>query len=174
MSWIMVDIESDGPVPGLYSMTEVGAIIVQDNLEAAPFFYGQFAPISESYMQEALDVCKRTREETCSFPSASETTKAFDAWLTKHSVERPMFISDNNGFDYQFVAYYFWKFLGRNPFRHSSTNLGSLYKGLVGKTRKNFKHLRLTHHTHHPVDDARGNAEALLYMKNKLGLEIKL
>jgi len=33
---------------------------------------------------------------------------------------------------------------------------------LVQDTTKNFKHLRKTEHTHHPVDDARGNAEALL------------
>ena len=36
----------------------------------------------------------------------------------------------------------------------------------------NFKHLRKTKHTHHPVDDARGNAEALLAMKEQLGLKI--
>jgi hypothetical protein len=36
----------------------------------------------------------------------------------------------------------------------------------------NFKHLRKTAHTHHPVDDARGNAEAMLQMK-ELGLKIK-
>ena len=36
-----------------------------------------------------------------------------------------------------------------------------------------FKHLRKTKHTHHPVDDARGNAEALLAMKD-MGLHIKL
>jgi hypothetical protein len=35
----------------------------------------------------------------------------------------------------------------------------------------NFKHLRKTKHTHHPVDDARGNAEALLQMK-AMGLKI--
>jgi hypothetical protein len=34
------------------------------------------------------------------------------------------------------------------------------------------KHLRRTRHTHHPVDDARGNAEALLHMKEALGLKI--
>jgi hypothetical protein len=37
----------------------------------------------------------------------------------------------------------------------------------------NFKHLRQTNHTHHPVDDARGNAEALLQMKED-GLKISL
>jgi hypothetical protein len=35
----------------------------------------------------------------------------------------------------------------------------------------NFKHLRETRHTHNPVDDARGNAEALLKMK-EMGLKI--
>ena len=35
------------------------------------------------------------------------------------------------------------------------------------------KHLRKTRHTHHPVDDAKGNAEALLQMK-EMGLKINL
>lgn len=39
---------------------------------------------------------------------------------------------------------------------------------------KNFKYLRKTRHTHHPVDDARGNAEALLAMLDELGLSIRL
>jgi hypothetical protein len=69
-----------------------------------------------------------------------------------------------------FVCWYLWHFLGKNPFGHSSTNLGSLYKGLVKDRRKNFKHLCKTKHTHHPVDDAKGNAEALLAMQGELGL----
>jgi hypothetical protein len=48
-----------------------------------------------------------------------------------------------------------------------------LYKGLVKDSFDNFKHLRVTAHTHHPVDDAKGNAEALLEMK-KMGLKLKL
>jgi len=40
-------------------------------------------------------------------------------------------------------------------------------------TFTNFKHLRKTAHTHHPVEDARGNAEALLTMKKEYGLKIK-
>ncbi|MEM8605165.1 MAG: exonuclease, partial [Cyanobacteria bacterium P01_H01_bin.121] len=48
---------------------------------------------------------------------------------------------------------------------------GSLYKGLQKDTFTNFKHLRKTKHTHNPVDDALGNAEALLQMK-EMGLKI--
>ncbi len=51
-------------------------------------------------------------------------------------------------------------------------NLGSLYKGMVKDASQNFKHLRRTSHTHHPVDDARGNAEALLMLKTEYGLKI--
>jgi hypothetical protein len=36
-----------------------------------------------------------------------------------------------------------------------------------------FKHLRRTVHTHDPLDDAIGNGEALLAMKNEMGLEIE-
>ncbi len=51
--------------------------------------------------------------------------EAFARWIEQHGKRRPFFISDNNGFDWQFVNWYFWHFLGRNPFGHSSTNLGS-------------------------------------------------
>ncbi len=38
----------------------------------------------------------------------------------------------------------------------------------------NFKRLRKTKHTHNPVDDARGNAEALLEIKGRYDLKISL
>ena len=65
----------------------------------------------------------------------------------------------------------FHHFTGGNPFGFSSTNLGSLYKGLVKDTAPNFKHLRRTKHTHHPVDDAKGNAEALLTIAHLVEVE---
>ena len=45
---------------------------------------------------------------------------------------------------------------------------------MVKDMSPNFKHLRRTKHTHNPVDDAKGNAEALLTMKNEMGLRIRL
>src|SRR5438045_7167541 len=97
----------------------------------------------------------------------------FDRWLKENIDGQPMFVSDNNGFDWQFINWYFHHFLQANPFGFSSVNLGSLYKGMQKDTFVNFKHLRKTKHTHHPVDDARGNAEALLQMK-EMGLKIRL
>lgn len=168
MSYVMVDIEADGPIPGDYSMVCFGAVVVELGLERT--FYGRCRPVSEQWVPEALAVGGFTREETLAFPDPAETMREFAEWLKP--IGRILFVSDNNGFDWQFVNWYFHHFLGKNPFGFSSTNLGSLYKGLVKDVRKNFKHLRRTKHTHHPVDDAKGNAEALLAMQKKMGLRL--
>jgi DNA polymerase III epsilon subunit-like protein len=172
MSYVMVDIEADGPIPGDYSMICFGAVIVERSL--AKTFYGQLRPMSEQWQPEALAVSGFTREQTLAFPEPEGVMRQFAAWLGEHGKGHPMFIADNNGFDWQFINYYFHHFTGKNPFGFSSTNLGSLYKGLVRDVTQNFKHLRRTRHTHHPVDDAKGNAEALRAMKEQMGLKIPL
>ncbi|WP_035606343.1 3'-5' exoribonuclease [Haloferula sp. BvORR071] len=172
MSYIMVDIESDGPIPGDYSMICFGAVVVEASLTRT--FYGQLRPISDKWIPDALAVSGFSREEALAFPEPAQVMTDFAAWLKEVSPDRLMFISDNNGFDWQFINWYFHHFTGKNPFGFSSTNLGSLYKGLVKDTFQTFKHLRKTKHTHHPVDDAKGNAEALLTMKEELGLKIRL
>jgi len=170
MPYVMVDIEADGPIPGDYSMVSFGAVIVEPGLSRT--FYGQLAPISDEWIPEALAVADFSREETLAFDDPKNVMAAFRDWVAENCRQRKIFIADNNGFDWQFINYYFHHFVGTNPFGHSSQNLGSLYKGLVKDTSKNFKHLRKTKHTHHPVDDAVGNAEALLRMKDELGLNI--
>ncbi len=172
MSYVLVDIEADGPIPGDYSMIALGAIIVEPSLSKT--FYGQLAPISEQWIPDALKVSGFSREETLAFAAPTKVMRQFADWIVENSNGRPMFISDNNGFDWQFVNWYFHHFTGGNPFGFSSTNLGSLYKGIMRDAFVNFKHLRDTKHTHHPVDDARGNAEALLKMKLQFNLKINL
>jgi DNA polymerase III epsilon subunit-like protein len=172
MTYVMVDVEADGPIPGDYSMVCFGAVIVEPSLSRS--FYGRLRPISERWIPEALAVSGFTREDTLAFDAPDQVMTAFAQWLAQESGGRLIFVADNNGFDWQFVNWYFHHFVGQNPFGFSSMNLGSLYKGLVKDTFKSFKHLRKTQHTHHPVDDARGNAEALLHMKEVMGLAIAL
>ena len=170
MSVIVVDIEADGPIPADYSMISFGAVIVDKKLDKT--FYGQLKPISENWLPDALKVSGHSREETITFNEPTLVMTEFKQWIKENSYGRPLFYSDNNGFDWQFINWYFIHFLGENPFGYTSTNIGSLYKGMVSDVYQNFKHLRKTTHTHHPVDDAIGNAEALLTMQNKLGLKL--
>jgi len=150
-----------------------GAVAVDSDPSTASTFYDELKPISDKWVPEALAVSGFSREETLEFRDPKDVMQAFDRWLSDVCTGRPMFIADNNGFDWMFICWYFHHFLGTNPFGFSSTNLGSLYKGMVKDMRKNFKHLRKTKHTHDPVDDARGNAEAFVHMVEKMGLEIK-
>jgi hypothetical protein len=172
MSYFMVDVESDGPIPGDYSMICLGVVLVEPSLSKT--FYGRLRPISDNWIPEDLGISGFSREETFSFDDPARVIVQFGEWIAGNSKGRPFFISDNNGFDWQFVNWYFHHFTESNPFGHSLSNLGSLYKGLVKDTFVNFKHLRQTRHTHDPLEDALGNAEALLTMKQELGLKIRL
>src|SRR5262249_24963199 len=136
-------------------------------------FAGQVKPISDKWIPDALAVSGFTREQTLAFDDPTQIMTGFARWLAEIGDKRLLFVSAHNGFDWPFINWDLWHLTGVNPFGHSSTNLGSLYKGLVQDTFKTFKHLRVTPHTHDPLDDARGNAEALLEMK-KLGLKIAL
>lgn len=72
-------------------------------------------------------------------------------------------ISDNPAYDWQWISFYFWKHLGRNPLGYSARRIGDFYAGLVNNFHKtnDWKKLRVTSHDHNPVHDAQGNAEAL-------------
>jgi hypothetical protein len=174
MSVFMVDVETDGPIPGDFSMIQIGAVLVREPLVEAPTFFGKLGPISVRYQSEALKVVGVTREETLTYDNPSDVMLRFTRWVQDHNRGKLVqFISDNNGFDFMFTAWYLQHFTDSCIFGHSSINLGSLYKGMVGSMFKNFKHLRKTRHTHNPVDDAMGNAEALIEMK-RMGLDIIL
>lgn len=168
----MVDIESDGPIPGDYSMISFGAVIVNENLDKT--FYGKLKPISKSWIKEALAVSGHLREETMTFEDPKKVMLDFKDWIQANSKGRPIFISDNNGFDWMFICWYFHHFIGENPFGYSSRRLSDLFCGLQKDTFAKWKHLRKTAHTHNPVDDAMGNAEVLVLMKNEMDLKISL
>jgi len=166
--FIMVDVEADGPIPGKYSMIELGAVAVEPGLTRT--FHGRLRPISNEYMPEALAVTGYTREQTLEFDEPLRVMTDFEKWIREVTPKRPIFISDNNGFDWMFVCWYLYTFLGRNPFGHSSQNLNSLYKGLTKNLFGSFKHLRKTSHDHNPVNDAKGNAEALITLIEEYNL----
>jgi len=171
MSYFSVDIEADGPIPFKYSMVCFGAVIVEPGLSRT--FYGRTKPISTEWNPEALAVSGFSREQHEQFDDPKVVMQNFAIWIEKNnSDERPIFITDNLAFDWQWINFYFHYFLGRNPFGFSGRRIGDLYSGLEKDLRAGWKRkLRKTSHDHHPVNDAKGNAEALLEM-HKMGLRI--
>jgi hypothetical protein len=148
-----------------------GAILFDEHLDKS--FYGQTRPISEGFVPEALAISGFSRAQHLSFDDQKIVMESFASWLDQNSKGRPVFVSDNVAFDWQFINYYFHRFIGRNPFGFSGRRIGDLYAGLVKDASKatEWKKYRVTKHTHNPVDDARGNAEALKRFR-ELGLMI--
>jgi hypothetical protein len=166
MIYISVDVEADGPCPGLYSMVCFGAVVVDNKLDKT--FYGQTAPISDKFIPSALAVSGFTRREHEKFQKPLDTIAEFREWLFALNDKRLVFITDNPAFDWQFINYYMFRFSHSNPFGWSARHIGDLYCGLQGDLRAKWTHLRDTPHTHNPVDDAKGNAEAFLKILNQI------
>lgn len=169
MSWFVIDVESDGPIPPMYSMVCFGAVLVDNKLNKT--FYGKVKPISNIYQVDALSISGFSREEHNNFNDPHDIMEEFEKWLNKNSKGRPIMISDNIAYDWQWINYYFHRYLGRNPLGFSGRRIGDLYCGMVNDSFAKWKHLRETKHDHNPVNDAIGNAEVLLKMK-ELGLKI--
>jgi DNA polymerase III epsilon subunit-like protein len=171
MSYVVVDVEADGPIPAEFSMVCFGAVLVNERLDQT--FYGRTRPITERFVPEALAISGFSRDQHLTFDDPKAVMESFADWLAKHAKGRPVFVSDNVAFDWQFINYYFHRFLGRNPFGFSGRRIGDLYAGLLKDISKasEWKKYRVTAHTHHPVDDARGNAEALKKFR-ELGLKL--
>lgn len=171
MSYIVVDVEADGPIPHKYSMVCFGAVIVEPTLSKT--FYGETKPISENWNPESLAISGFSRDEHMGFDDPKEVMEKFEKWILENSKGRHILISDNNGFDWQWINYYFHTYLGRNPFGYTSRRIGDLYCGMVKDTFAKWKFMRNTNHNHNPVNDAMSNAEVIVKLKG-MGLKIKI
>jgi DNA polymerase III epsilon subunit-like protein len=164
---VSVDIESSGQSPSVGSLLSIGACLVE---APATELYLELKPIPDRpWSDEAQQVHLLDRDRLVSEGLSPETAmESFAAWLTETcGVDgRPIFVGFNAPFDWMFVADYFWRYLGRNPFGVSALDLKSYYMGREGvtlwaETRRVFvdRQLRLEpDHNHNALDDARGQA----------------
>ena len=172
MSYIVVDVESDGPIIGQHSMVCFGAVLINPDGSITKTFKGFTAPISNDYIPDALAVSGFTREQHECFFEPTIDMERFALWLKENSKGRPILLSDNNGYDASWINYYFMRFTGSNPFGWSSRRIGDMFCGFYKDAQYQWKKHRITKHDHDPVNDARGNAEALVYLQ-KQGYKIK-
>ncbi|HEX3020670.1 MAG TPA: hypothetical protein VHP36_10230 [Chitinispirillaceae bacterium] len=169
MSWLSVDVEADGPIPGDFSMVALGAVIIEPSLQKT--FYARIHPISEKWLPDSLKICGFSREQTLLFENPPTVMRHFSQWLSREGGKHLFFVSDN-AFDWQYVNWYFYHFLGANPFGHYSVNLLSLFLGLKKNMYSRFKHSRKIHRNHHPLIDAISNAKVMLHIKQLYNLKI--
>lgn len=164
--YISVDVETAGPVPSLYSMLSIGACLVDD---PDCGFYVEIAPEHEAVSPGALDVTGLTMEGLAATGETPATAmERFAQWVddVTPAGQKPLFVGFNAPFDWMFVADYFHRHLGRNPFGHVALDVKAYYMGKFGTAFADSSMSLLSPRylagkplSHNALDDARDQAE---------------
>ncbi|HET8814494.1 MAG TPA: hypothetical protein VFM51_06015 [Solirubrobacterales bacterium] len=171
--YISADVETDGPVPGSFSLLSFALTLVGRydgrRFERFPIgkhsIYRELKPISERFEQEALSVngLDRARLEREGLEPKAAMSEAADWVETMSEGCRPVLVAYPVAFDWSFLYWYFETYApGGSPFGHSSClDIRTLYQAVAGtvfdrsgKTKMPEFLQPTSPHTHHSLDDA--------------------
>ena len=172
--YIVVDIEADGPVPGLYSMLSLGAVATTPDQELSSFYRTLLPNPESSTDPDTMEWWKRQpdawQEVTTNAKDPAEVMTDFYNWIDGLDKE-PVFVANPVALDYTFVTWYLQKFVGKNPFRddknvNRALDLRSFVAGKYNLTLNQARRINLPdeltagmpEHTHNAMEDAQGYA----------------
>lgn len=168
---ISCDVEASGPCPLHGDMISFGCVVIEPTF-SWQFYSEIMKPECLRYSDAAYASIGMTRDahHNLAYDTISTAMERFDRWCKnlKRTTEadRLIMVSDNPGFDFQWMNFECQNKIGYNPFGHSARRIGDAWGGLRNRyyETQGWKKLRRTKHTHNPLDDALGNAEAWLAM----------
>jgi hypothetical protein len=143
--YISADIESDGPIPGQYSMLSFG-LAVAATFDGATFvphdpaaatFGRELRPVTSEFVPAALAVSGLDRDRLVrdgADPAEAMTQSA--AWVrTQADGARPVMVGYPIVFDWMFMHWYFVRFCGSSPFGFSGAmDMKTMYQRRAGVT----------------------------------------
>lgn len=177
-AYFSVDVETDGPIPGPYSMLSF-AIVFAGTYDGTLFkrplnyesvFYQELKPISSEYEPEAMSVNGLNRDALLEFgtdPAIALTDAA--NWINYQCAgASPVLVAFPLSFDWTWLYWYFIRFskVG-SPFNHSrcfdiKTAISVKSRIPISASGRRNIPLQLRsskNHTHHAIDDAIEQAE---------------
>lgn len=163
--YVSTDVETDGPIPGVYSMLSFGSAAYQPNKVLVGTFAANLALLPGASQDAgtmqwwaanpaAWEACRQN-------PQAPETVMPqYLAWL-KALPGRPVFVGYPAAFDFMFVYWYLIRFTGESPFSHSACDIKTYAMALLKRpyrqsTKRNMprRWFAKLPHTHQALDDA--------------------
>lgn len=179
--YISVDIESNGPIPGVYSMLSLGAAAysLENNTPISTF------EINISPLKDAIE-CPKTMEFWANNREAYEkiTTgqvnpkiamNMYLKWL-KHLRSKLVFVGYPASFDFMFSHWYLIKFTNEDPMGFQALDLKTMAMCLLNKqfrhtTKRNMPKewfIGSPKHDHTPLNDAIGQGTMFINMYKEL------
>ena len=140
--WIMIDVETSGPIIGTHSMTELGAVVGSKARGVIDRFEALIAPISEQ-VRTSQDSFARAAVSGLPPP---EAMARFAAWCKPYQDQRATFIARPAAFDWPWIVQYAWTHLGENPFGFKAVCASSWFESQGRKFQVELPHIA--------VDDA--------------------
>ncbi|WP_158248735.1 3'-5' exoribonuclease domain-containing protein [Chromobacterium sinusclupearum] len=170
---VCVDIESNGPVAGMHSMLAFAAVAFKLDGKILAEFSRNLQPTDG--MGEHPDTMQWWRTQPEAWAALQRDRVApeaamhdFENWLRGLPGE-PVLVSHPASFDYAFLHWYSFRYLGGVAFHIAGLDIPSYAMAVLGvpytraKRRHWPAHLNdvASPHSHLPLDDARGHAMAL-------------
>lgn len=170
--YISADVETDGPIPGPYSLLSFGLAVIGSydgrRFERRPVreqtLYRELRPISDAYQPEALEINRLDRDRLCIEGRTPESAMAEASDWIQAAADgaRPVLVAYPVAFDWSFLYWYFERFGRGSPFGHSSClDIRTMYQALAGTVfdRSGKESMPpflrpLEPHTHGALDDA--------------------
>lgn len=177
--YFSVDVETDGPIPGEFSMLSF-AMVYAGRFDGVSFerptdyslsFEAMLRPISSRFQQEALDVNGIDRQRLLQEgEDPAQAMARAAAWIAENTGDgAPVLVAYPLSFDWTWLYWYFMRFLGESPFNHS--RCFDIKTAIAAKGRRQI--LASGHdslppalksplpHTHRALDDAKEQADIL-------------
>lgn len=137
-TWFCVDIECSGPVPGLYDMLSLGAVVVAGSDAGYAIgepFYVEIRPTAPRVDAGAMKVngldLEVLKRDGMALPDALDRLSAFvDEQTVPGST--PVFVGHNAPFDWSFVNFAYHAAGRDNPFGYKALDTKALATGVLG------------------------------------------
>lgn len=182
--FISIDIECDGPIPGVNSMLAFGAVALSPRGVELDIFRSNLARLpGATYDEDTMrwwgEQPKAIWDQIRRNPSAPEHALIeYAVWLEnfKRRGGTPVHVGYPIAFDLMWLHWYLVRFYGKDPCQHSGIDIKTLaavaldlpyLKATKKRWPKHWSHPSLAH-THDPLDDAREQGYAFFRIMGDL------
>jgi 3'-5' exoribonuclease Rv2179c-like domain len=154
--FVSVDIETDGPCPGLNSMLALGAVAYDGQENQLGTWYSTLAPLMDCARDPGTMEWWATQPEAWAEVSGSRNRARdmipdFGYWCEALR-GTPVAVSWPAVFDFAYVNYYLHRFTSQNPLGYAALDIRSYASGIAGCTRYSQLSEQQVHELAGPVD----------------------